>query len=409
MSAAQIVATPPGHMEIGMASNAFDGLHAAMRDQVDRQFLPGVSTALLRGREVVDRFCYGQADREAGIPLREDHVFRVYSNTKLVTSCAALLLLEEGRYRLDDPVEAYLPELGRRRVLRPDARTIDDTEPANDPITVRHLMTHTAGLSYGIFDAGTLIFDAYQRADVMNPARSLAQKVEAIATLPLAFHPGTRWEYSVATDVVARLVEVLSGERFGAFLARRIFEPLGMVDTDFWVPPDKVERFCALYVGVDPLDPTRPGLTRLDDTPCPGAYLTRVPAESGGGGLVSTLGDMVRLLQSLMPGGPTLLRPETIALMGRNHLPDGLSVRFTNMPPLVGRGFGLGSGVVLAPGPVDPAAIAGEVYWGGMAGTIWWINPRLNLAGALMTQRYMGTGNPYSILFKQQAYKGLLG
>ena len=390
-----------------MSTSPFDALHAAMREQVERQFLPGVSTALLRGREVVDHFCVGQADREAGVALREDHIFRVFSNTKLVTSCAALLLLEEGRYALDDPIEAYLPELGRRRVLRPGATSLDDTEPARSPITVRHLMTHTAGLSYGLFDPGSLLFDAYNRAAVMHPVKTLAMKVQAVADLPLAFHPGTRWEYSVATDVIARLVEVLSGERFGAFLARRIFEPLGMVDTDFWVPPEKVDRFCALYVGVDPLNPTRPGLLRLDDKPYPGAFLQRVPAESGGGGLVSTLGDMVRLLQSLMPGGPTLLRPETIALMARNHLPEGMAVQFPNMPPMAGRGFGLGSAVAIHPGPDDPPEITGQLNWGGMAGTLWWLNPRLNTAGVLMTQRYMGTGDPYAIAFKQLSYAAL--
>jgi CubicO group peptidase (beta-lactamase class C family) len=183
-----------GLQEGTMSAGTFEALHAAMREQVDRQLLPGVSTALLCGREVVDLFCCGSADREAGVALREDHIFRVFSNTKLVTSCAALLLFEEGRYRLDDPIEAYLPELGRRRVLRPGATELGDTEPARGPITVRHLMTHTAGLSYGLFDPGSLLFDAYNRAAVMHPAKTLAMKVQSLADLPLSSHPGTRWE-----------------------------------------------------------------------------------------------------------------------------------------------------------------------------------------------------------------------
>ena len=225
--------------------------------------------------------------------------------------------------------------------------------------------------------------------------------------LPLSFHPGARWEYSRATDVLGRLIEVVSGESFGAFLARRIFQPLGMVDTDFHVPESKVSRFTTLYVGVDIADPTKPGLLRAVDKPYPGAYLKRVANESGGGGLVTTLGDTVRLIQSLQANGLTLLKPETIALMGTNQLPAGQWVEFPNFPPMVGRGFGLGSSVAVRPGPLDPEEIAGEVSWGGLAGTSWWYNHRLNIAGVLMTQRYFGQGNPFVIAFKQQAYKAL--
>ena len=183
-----------------MSSDAFQPLHAALQAQVRDGFLPGVSTALLRGREVVDRFVCGQADIETNTPLREDHLFRVFSNTKLVTSCAVLLLVEQGRLGLDDPVERHLPELGQRQVLRPGATRIDDVEPALRPITVRHLMTHTAGLSYGLFNPGALLNDAYRQAGVHRPTLSNAQLVTELARLPLAFHPGEQWEYSLATD-----------------------------------------------------------------------------------------------------------------------------------------------------------------------------------------------------------------
>lgn len=390
-----------------MSSANFEHLHAAMRSQVDQQYLPGVSYALLRGREVVDRFCYGHADREASIPLREDHIFRIFSNTKLITSCAALLLYDEGKFGLDDPIETYIPELGDRQVLCSGATRIDDTEAAKGPITIRHLMTHTSGLSYGIFDPGSVMFQAYNQAGVLNPTRTLTEQMTVIGTLPLSFHPGTQWQYSVATDVVARLVEVVSGERFGAFLARRIFGPLGMHDTDFWVPPEKRERFCALYVGADLLDPMKPGLSRLDSRPYPGAYLARVPNEAGGGGLVSTLDDTVKFLQSLLPGGPNLLKPQTMALMGENQLPAHLSVQFANMPPMTWRGFGLGSAIAIAPDRSEPANVVSEVGWGGLAGTIWWYNPRMGIAAVLMTQRHMGFGNPYTFVFKKEAYKAL--
>ena len=390
-----------------MSASPFQPLHDAMQSQVEQGFLPGVSTALLRGREVVDRFVYGKADIEAGTALREDHIFRVFSNTKLLTSCAVLLLMEDGKLAMSDPIERYIPELGNRQVLRPGATDIGDVEPARRPITIEHLMTHTSGLAYGAFDPGTVMFNAYTKAAVHNPLLSNAQMVQTLATLPLAFHPGEQWEYSMATDVLGRLVEVVSGQGFGEFLQQRIFGPLEMVDTAFWVPPEKRDRFAALYGGVDFMDPTKPGLNRMDDAPFPGAYTSPKLRESGGGGLVSTLGDTVRLIQSLMPGGPTLLKPETLALMGRNHVAPGLCVKFPNMPVNPGRVFGLGSSVLLQPSAIDPPAATDEVSWGGLAGTIWWIHPRLNIAGVLMTQRYFGFGNPYAFEFKARAYQGL--
>lgn len=391
-----------------MTDNAFDDLHATLRAEVDRQFLPGVATALFRRRTVVDRFCYGAADREAGIALREDHLFRMFSSTKLITACAVLLLVEQGKLGLDDRVDAHLPELANRRVLRPGARDLSDTEPARTPITARHLLTHTSGLSYGVFDPGSPMFDAYNRAAVLSPHRDLAGMMKALADLPLLFHPGTQWEYSVSMDVLGRLVEVVSGERFGRFLERHIFEPLGMVDTGFWVPPAKQDRLTVLYEGADPQDPDKPGLPRVDDKPYPGAYRQRMPLESGGGGLVSTLDDSIRLIRSLIPGGPTLLKPETLHMMFSNQLAPGLHVRFDDAPPTPGRLFGLGSAVRAFADRGEPAESAGEVGWGGLAGTIWWINPRLDIAAVLLTQRYFGHAHPYGLRFKRQAYRALL-
>jgi CubicO group peptidase (beta-lactamase class C family) len=390
-----------------VAHQSFEAFHAAMQAQVEQQFLPGVSTALFQGREVVDTFCCGFADKEAAIHLREDHIFRMFSSTKLVTSCAVLMLFEEGRIQWDDPIEAYIPELGSRQVLKSAATRIDDVEPARTSITIRHLMTHTSGLSYGMFDPGTVMFKAYNNAQVMHPGKTLSEMMTTLASLPLSFQPGTQWEYSVATDVLGRLVEVVTGESLGKCFSSRIFEPLGMVDTDFWLPEDKLKRLCTLYVGVDLMDPTRPGLLRADDKPFAGAYTRKWPRESGGGGLVSTLGDSVKLIQSFLPDGPSLLRPETIELMCRNQLPAGLCVQFPNMPRFVSKGFGLGSSVTIGTSASEPAEVVGEVGWGGLAGTIWWINPRIGIAGVLMTQRYFGFGNPYSFVFKEQAYKAL--
>lgn len=382
-------------------------LHAAMKAQVDQQFLPCVSTAILRGQQVMDTFCYGHADKEAGIALREDHIFRAFSSTKLVTSCAVLLLWEEGRFQLDDPIENYIPQLGNRQVLRPGAASIDETEPAKSSITIRQLMTHTSGLSYGIFDPSTVLAKAYNMAQLRHPAKPMKDFIDALAPLPLAFHPGARWEYSIATDVLGYLVEFLSGESFGSFLKKRIFEPLGMVDTDFFVPDSKVSRLTALYAGVDIADPTKPGLVRADAAPYPGAYLQRAAFESGGGGLLTTLWDSVRLIQSMMPGEIKLLKPETIRMMATNQLPEGMKLQIPNLPPVMGRSFGLGSSVVLGPAPFDPPEVTGEVSWGGLAGTDWWFNPRLNIAGVLMTQRFFGPWGKYTVAFKQEAYKAL--
>lgn len=382
-----------------------EALHAALRAQVDQDFLPGVSTALIRGGEVVDRFVYGYADREAGIALREDHLFRAFSNTKLVTSCAVLLLWEAGRFHFDDPIERYLPELAHRQVLRPGATRLDDVEPARSAITIRQLMTHTSGLTYGIFEPGTLLAQAYAQTRLRDPGRPLQDFITDLAPLPLAFHPGERWEYSVATDVLGRLVEVLSGQRFGAFITERIFAPLGMVDTGFFVPASQAHRLATLYVGNDPTNPTTPGLRRADESP--GAYLSRPVFESGGGGLVTTLDDMVRLVHSMLPGGPPLLKRATIDLMSTNELPAGMWVEFPPLPPFVGRGFGLGSAVTVQPGAFDPKQATGEVSWGGLAGTVWWFNPRLDIAGVLMTQRLYGQGGLHTIAFRLEGYRAL--
>lgn len=383
----------------------FAALHAAMQHQVDAEILAGVSHAVLQGRDLIDVACVGWADREQQVPLRTDHLFRVFSNTKLITSCAVLLLLQEGRFRLDDPVAAWIPQLGALQVLKPGATSLSETEPMRGAITVRHLLTHSAGLSYGLLDPGSVLFAAYDERRVLHPGRTLAQMMDTLAELPLLFHPGTGWEYSVATDVLGRLVEVVANQPLDEFMRARIFAPLGMVDTGFVVPPSQQNRLTRHYVGADPIDATRPGLTPNDSFPYPGAWLRPAPRLNAGGGLVSTLPDMLALLRSLLPGGTTLLEPETIALMMANHLPPGQYLRFARSGALPGKGFGLGGAVTLTPSSIDPAGSTGEFQWGGIAGTHWWISPRANLAGIVMTQRQMGFWNPFFYEFKQHVYR----
>jgi len=382
----------------------FKPARAAMQRYIDGNLLSGISWAVMVGRDLVDVNCVGWADKEAQTPLRPDHIFRIFSNTKLITSCAALLLFEEGKFGLDDPIEKFIPQLGNRKVLRPGATSLDDTETAKGSITIRQLLSHSSGLSYGFFDPGTNIFKALNERGVHNPLTTLAQMVDVLADLPLIYQPGTSWEYSLATDVVARLVEVISGQSFDNFIKARIFDPLGMADTGFVVPEKDHGRFVPLYNGADLMEPMKPGLTRADNYPFPGAYLRPIARLNGGGGLVSTMPDMVALIRSLLPGGRTLLKPETLAQMMTNQLPDGQWIRFAVLGEQPGRVYGLAGGLIAKPSPYDHPDASGELYWGGIGGTQWWISPKRNMAGVMMAQRHMSFTHPFSFEFKRLAY-----
>jgi CubicO group peptidase (beta-lactamase class C family) len=392
-------------MKVTTTGYDFRPAHDAMRRYVDGNLLPGFSSAVLVGRDLVDVSCIGWADKEARVPLRADHIFRIFSNTKLVTSCAALLLFEDGRFQLDDPIERFIPQLANRHVLRRGASSLDQTEPAVRPITIRHLLSHSSGLSYGLLDPGTLIFKAYNERKVNNPATTLAEMIDVLADLPLAYHPGTSWEYSVAIDVLARLVEVISGQRFDAFVQSRILGALGMVDTGF-VVSDR-NRLVAFYACADPVDPVKPGLTRADALPYPDAYLRPFPRQAGGAGLVSTLPDMVALMRSLLPGGPTLLKPDTIELMMTNQFPEGVWIRFPAYGEIRGRGHGLAGALILEPSAFDHQDARGELFWGGRAGTQWWISPGKNTAGLIMAQREGAFSHPFAVEFKRLAYEAV--
>jgi CubicO group peptidase (beta-lactamase class C family) len=387
----------------------FSAAHASLRTHVDKELLVGATCAVLRGRDVLDVHSVGLADREAGTPMRTDHIFRAYSNTKLFTSVAILLLWEDGLIDLDEPVDRFVPQLANRQVLKPGATTLTDTVAARSPITIRQLLTHSAGLDYGLLNPETPTFQAYKDRGVLHPLQTLDGMMDKLADLPLLYHPGEGWQYSVATDVLARVVEVASGLRFDDFLRQRIWQPLGMQDTGFVVPPEKLDRFSAFYVGASPVNPFKPGLTRKDHSPYPGAYVVEAPWLSGGGGLVSTLGDMVALLRGLMPASDAhpqapLLKPETLALMMRNQLPDGRWISFARFGDVHGKGFGLGGAVTVQPSSFDPPGSTGEFQWGGLAGTHWWIHPGSGLAGVVMTQRHMAFWHPYFFSWKEAVY-----
>ena len=397
----------------------FEPVHAVMRRYVDDDLLAGLSSAVLYGSELVDLHCVGFADREAGVVLDQDHLFRIFSNTKLITSCAVLRMMEDRKLGLDDPIEAYLPQLGGRRVLRKGAQDLADTEPTRSSITVRHLLSHSAGLTSGILDAQSPLHGPYLARGVRDPNTTLAGMIDALADLPLAFHPGTQWEYSMATDVLGRLLEIVSGKTLDRVLFELIFQPLGMHDTRFWVPPQEQHRLVAYYAGVSLNEPMRPGLSRIDDAPYPDAYRRPFARLSGGGGLTSSLGDMIKLVTALMPpdpdlrgrsaGAATLLRPETLALMMTNQLAEGLCLKSSVFGEVRGKGHGLAGAVTRVPSSTESSHAVAEFHWGGIAGTHWWIHPRHRLAGIVMTQRHWAFWHPFAFDWKRAIYQQLLG
>lgn len=387
----------------------FSALHAAMDAYVASEILPGLSIVLLHDGNVIDRYTTGFADIDTKEPLTEEHIFRVYSNTKLITSCCALMLWEEGQFGLDDPIEAYIPALGNLSVLKPDAKAAHETEPCERSITPRMLLTHMSGLSYHFTDPNSLIGNLYQQHGVNNPENTLAQMMEILGEVPLVCQPGSRWEYSVSTDVVARLIEVVSGQSFGAFVRDRITAPLGMEDTDFWVPPDKHNRFIKHYRGADLTDPTKPGLTLMTEPEFNDNYTQKMPFESGGGGLVSTLADTEKLLRGLISEEEPLLGSKSFALLEKNLLPKDVWIGFPGIGSLPGKGFGAGGAVSVETYPREHPKAKNDIWWGGLAGTQWWISPENRFAGAIMAQRHMAFVHPFAATLKAMSYYSVFG
>ena len=385
----------------------FSAAHAVLQAEVDAQRLAGVSAAVLRHGELIDSVCSGLADLQTGEALRPDHIHRAFSNTKLITSVVVLMLVDQGQLQLDDPVKRWIPAFGALQVLRPGATTLSDTGPLQRDITIRHLLSHQAGLSHAVFDPGTLIYNAYQAAGVRSPQRTLAEAMDLLAGLPLLYQPGEGWEYAMGADVLGRVIELVTGQPFGDALQRLLFGPLGMVDTVFVLRADQLPRLAALYRG-DPVDVMQAGLVRLDETPWPGAFRSAVPRQSGAGGLLTTQADMLALLRQLMPGQPSVLQPATLAALFTDQLPASRSVQFYGSGAVPSLGFGLGGAVTRRPSALQPAAaVVGELQWGGLAGTHWFISPATGLAGVVMAQRFMGFWHPFWFKYKAALYAAL--
>ncbi|HZZ90757.1 MAG TPA: serine hydrolase domain-containing protein [Caulobacteraceae bacterium] len=384
---------------VGMSRARLARLDDVMkRRYVDSGDLPGILTQVYRKGEMVHTGMAGHMDLERSKPMREDAIFRIYSMSKPITSVALMMLVEEGALGLDDAVATHIPEWkdlgvyasGMPTLLANAPPSFITTQPER-PMKVVDLVTHTSGLTYG-FMMRTSVDAAYRKLkinDFQTPG-GLSGMMSQLATLPLEFSPGTAWNYSVSIDVMGYLVEKLSGMSFGEFLRTRLFEPLGMTDTAFWVPPEKLDRFCSCY------QPKKGGGLDLQDDAGKSTYAKPPLLESGGGGLVSTLSDYMRFCRMMLNGGSLdgvqILSPKTVELFSLNHLPEGQQLADMAPPGLFseagysGIGFSIGCGVNVDVAKTRLPGTLGEYFWGGAASTAFWIDPKEDLTVVFMTQ-----------------------
>ncbi len=384
------------------------------RTYLDSGLLPGYAIAITRQGEVAHTVYSGKRDLESGAPIEADTIYRMYSNTKPITAVAALMLWEEGAFELTDPISKYIPEFADSRVYVKGSAAAPVTQPLTEPIRIWHLLSHTAGLTYGFMNTHPVDL-LYRQAGYEwgTPAGvDLAAACDTWASLPLVFQPGTEWNYSVGTDVIGRLIEVVSGMKLDEFFRTRIFSVLGMSDTSFGVPADKVDRLAALYI------PT-PGTKKAKRLDAMGnAALDANPTFlSGGGGLVSTLHDYVRFQLMLVGGGQLdgvrLLSPHTIKMMASNHLPGGGDLESVGRPLFAetnysGVGFGLAVSVTLNPALTKTPGSVGDYGWGGAASTWMMIDPKEDLTVMFMTQLLPSSTHPIRSQIRPLLYQALV-
>jgi len=405
-------------IEIEASEAGFEGARLARIDThfqrfVDDGRLAGWLVLVAREGKIVHLSTYGQRDKEAGLPVELGTLFRMYSMTKAITSVAAMMLYEEGAFELKDPVSRFIPAFADVRVYRSGSALKPVTEPVVEPMRIWHLMTHTAGLTYG-FHYATPVDAMYRSAGFewgSPPGADLAECCDRWAALPLLFQPGSEWNYSVATDVLGRVVELASGMPLDRFFAERIFEPLGMNETAFWVTPEKADRLAALYAA----DPTTGSAVRFDAM---GAAALEPPTcLSGGGGLIGTAADYHRFTEMLRGGGALdgarLLGPRTVAYMTRNHLPGHADLESFGRPLFAettfdGVGFGLGFSVVEDPVKNKVLSTAAEFAWGGAASTAFWVDPAEGITALFLTQLLPSSTHPIRSQLKQLVYQALV-
>ncbi len=400
--------------EVGLSGNRLTRIRTVMNQHVAEKRIPGAIGLVARHGKIAYEESFGMADVETGKPMKIDTIHRIYSMTKPITSVAVMMLYEEGRFLLNDPVSKYIPELGKLQVgiEKKDPQTGETTlttAPSKREMTIRDLLRHTSGLTYGFF-GDTLVDRAYRKDKILSDL-NLAEFITNLSKQPLLYEPGTRWNYSVSVDVLGRLVEVVSGKPLDQYFAERIFNPLKMVDTGFYVPANKKARLARLY------SPTRDGRIRpaevcntrqecVDKFPnAAPSYLEPIGLLSGGGGLVSTAYDYLRFCQMMLNRGELdgvrLLSRKTVELMSSDHLgeiPMGQP----------GYGFGLGFAVNKAPGVAGMMGSVGEYNWGGAAGTKFWIDPKEDMIGIFMIQILPHTGLEYGSEFRVLAYQSIV-
>jgi CubicO group peptidase (beta-lactamase class C family) len=391
---------------------------------IDAGKIPGALTVVYRRGEVTHFSPLGMADVERAVPVREDTIYRIYSMTKPITSVAFMQLVEQGLVALDDPVHKHIPEWENLGVYKGGLMETFRTAPPERPMLIIDLLRHTSGLTYG-FQQSTNVDAAYRKLEigVLERSGTLEEMIQKLVNVPLDFSPGTAWNYSVSTDVIGYLVGKVSGLPFDEYLRTRIFEPLGMVDTDFHVRSGQESRLAASYAAGGTIlpgmgAPATGGKMLLIDNPEKSAYLQPTTMHSGGGGLVSTAGDYLRFCRMLLNGGSLdgvqILSPKTIELMTMNHLPEGkdlpaLSRSLFSEATYNGIGFGLGFSVILDVAKVMVPGSVGNYSWGGAASTYFWIDPTEELVCIFMTQLLPSTTYPIRRELATLVYSAFVG
>ena len=396
-AAAQALA-PAEPESVGLSSSRLAEATAALQARIDASDIAGVVAAAARHGRVVYFEALGQRDREAGDPMARDDLFRVYSMTRPVTSTAVMMLWEEGRFGLDDPIAQYLPQFADQRVFAdPAAPDPARTRPRAGDITVRHLLTHTSGL-------GSRHHPVYRAEGVRLRSITLSRMVDNAARVPLFEDPGTRFRYGISTTVLGRLVEVWSGRPFDEFLAERLFAPLGMTDTVFWADADRADRLTTVYRLDDASGALYPWA--IEDVP----FTERPALIEGGVGLLSTVTDYLRFSQMFLNGGVLdgvrVLEPETVALMTRNHVPEA-ALPLAGSGYMAGSGWGLGFNVVLDAGRYPFPVGEGEYWWDGSSGTRFSIDPEHGLVTVIMAAVSPSRGGGFREEFKRLVHRAI--
>jgi CubicO group peptidase (beta-lactamase class C family) len=399
--------------DVGLSSSRLARIGDHMKRYIDAGKIAGTLTLVARRGQVAYLEPQGHLEIERRRPVTADAVWRIYSMTKPITSVGLMMLYEEGRFQLDDPVHRFIPSWQNLRVFVGGNYPTFKTAPVERPVTIRDLLSHTSGLTYGFMER-TNVDAAYRKLDVADQTRSgytLQDMVDTLAELPLEFSPGTRWNYSVATDVIGHLIEVISGQRLDAYLRARILEPLGMRDTGFVLEDEQAARFAANY------ERQGDGSLKMIDNPEQSSYGKR-SFFSGGGGLLSTAPDYFRFTSMLQNmgelDGVRLLGRKTVELMTMNHLPGGQDLTdlaqagmFTETA-YAGVGFGLGFSVQQSPARAQILGSAGEFAWGGAASTAFWIDPAEDLIVIFMTQLMPSSSYPLRRELRVLTYASLV-